>query len=29
MLNFNQMNDVFENILELKHETSEKMEERK
>lgn len=29
MLNSNQMNDVFENILELKNETSEKMEERK
>lgn len=29
MLNSNQMNDVFENKLEHKHETSEKMEERK
>jgi len=29
MLNFNQMDDVFENTIERKREMSEKMEERK
>lgn len=29
MLNFNQMNNVFENKLEVNHETNEKMEEKK